>query len=67
MIELRERENNPPETLMYTLLLIGCLLALTFCPLLLDAILTWKGTRHQNLYMPSHKAPRLTLATHRSH
>lgn len=51
---------------MYTLLLIGCILALSFCPLLLDAMLTWKETRRQNIYMPSNNTPRLTLATHRS-
>ena len=30
---------------MYTLLLVGCILAVVLCPLLLDAILTWKETQ----------------------
>ncbi len=52
---------------MYTLLLIGCILALTFCPLLLDAILTWQETRRQNRFEPSRQPARLSLATLRSH
>ncbi len=67
MIALREENANPPEALMYTFLLIACVLALTFCPLLLDAILTWKEMRRQPQFVPSRKAARLTLATQRSH
>ena len=52
---------------MYTLLLIGCILALTFCPFLLDAILTWQETRRQNRFAPRQQAARLTLAPQRSH
>lgn len=52
---------------MYTLLLIGCILAFTFCPLLLDAVLTRQETRRQNRFAPSRPAARLTLAAQRSH
>ena len=37
---------------MYTFFLLGCILALTLCPLLLDLILTHKDVR------PLHKAAR---------
>ncbi len=52
---------------MYTLLLIGCILALTLCPLLLDAILTWQDMRRQRSFAPGREATGLAFASQRSH
>ncbi len=52
---------------MYTLLLIGCILALTLSPLLLDAILVWKETRPQRQLHGAPTAAGLTLMTPRLH
>lgn len=51
---------------MYTLLLISCILALTFCPLLLDLILTRRETRQQKRFARGRSASGLTLANQRS-
>lgn len=53
---------------MYTFLLLRCVLALTLCPLLLDAILTRKYERQSfGVTSPKRRAARLTLAETRAH
>ena len=48
---------------MYTLLLIGCVLALTLCPLLLDVLLTRRFERQSPGITPTHRrAARFALA-----
>ncbi len=51
---------------MYTLLLIGCILAVTLCPLLLDAILTWRETHpRRRPFHAAHHPAGLTLVSPR--
>lgn len=53
---------------MYTLLLVGCILAVVLCPLFLDAILTWKETHPKSASLgASHRGGQLFPAANRLH
>ena len=53
---------------MYTFFLLGCVLALTLCPLLLDAILTRKYDRQSfGVTSPERRSAHLAFAETRAH